>query len=141
MERETGIEPEGCQFRSVQLGGSKWLLFQNSWYSAVFRNTVTNRRRHSAVTAQPWAVANSETGDEHEQSMLKQARRSLRRFGLRLPPRRLTRPPQYILHRLWMLGDDCQQHAGGRVGARTALLPVSERGWRETELCSELRLA
>ena len=40
-----------------------------------------------------------------------------------------------------MLGDDGQQHARGRVRARPALLPVSERGRRETELCRELRLA
>jgi hypothetical protein len=57
---------------------SKWLCFQCSWYSGMLRNTATNRRRHSAVTAQPWAIANSEKGDEHEQSILKQARRSLR---------------------------------------------------------------
>ena len=38
---------------AVQLSsvGSKWLCFQSSWYSAMFRNTATNRRRHSAVEA------------------------------------------------------------------------------------------
>jgi len=28
---------------------------QYSWYSAMVRNTPTNRRRHSAVAAQPWS--------------------------------------------------------------------------------------
>jgi hypothetical protein len=35
--------------------GSKWLCFQSGWYSGMLRNTATDRRRHSAVTAQPWA--------------------------------------------------------------------------------------
>ena len=30
---------------------SKWLCFQCGWYSGMLRNTATNRRRHSAVTA------------------------------------------------------------------------------------------
>jgi hypothetical protein len=32
---------------------SKWLCFQSGWYSAIVRNTATDRRRHSAVTARP----------------------------------------------------------------------------------------
>jgi len=36
---------------------SKWLCFQCSWYSGMLRNTATNRRRHSAVTAQSWFEA------------------------------------------------------------------------------------
>src|ERR1019366_438607 len=40
------------QFGSV---GSKWLCFQYSWYPEMVRNTTTDRRRHSAVTAQPWS--------------------------------------------------------------------------------------
>ncbi len=33
---------------------SKWLCFQCGWYSGMLRNTATNRRRHSAVTARSW---------------------------------------------------------------------------------------
>src|ERR1035437_4633819 len=45
----TGVEPANRQFSPV---GSKWLWFQYSWYSRMLRNTATDRRRHSAVTAQ-----------------------------------------------------------------------------------------
>ena len=40
------------RFRPV---GSAWMYFQYGWYARRLRNTTTNRRRHSAVTAQPWA--------------------------------------------------------------------------------------
>ena len=56
------------------------------------------------------------------------------------PPAISTGLPQYILDRLGMFGDDSQQHARGYVGARPALLPVSEGDRRETELGRELRI-
>jgi hypothetical protein len=51
-----------------------------------------------------------------------------------------TRLPKHVLHSLRMLGDDRQQHPGGRVRARPALFPVAQRGRRETELRRELSL-
>ena len=50
-----GIEPDGGQFSSVQLG-SKWSCFQYSWYSRMVRNTAMDGRRHSEVTAQSWCA-------------------------------------------------------------------------------------
>jgi hypothetical protein len=41
-----------CPPVQFSLVGSKWLSFQYSWYSEMLRNTATDRRRHSAVTAQ-----------------------------------------------------------------------------------------
>ena len=49
---ETGIEPDGCQFSSVQLGLSGC---QYSWYSKMVENTVrtpTSQRSHSAAMSQ-----------------------------------------------------------------------------------------
>ena len=40
-----------------------------------------------------------------------------------------------------MLGDDGEQYAGWRVGARAALLPVAQSRGRQAELGSELGLA
>src|SRR5216684_2994632 len=52
-----------------------------------------------------------------------------------------TSLPKHVLHCFGMLGDHGQQHARGRVGVSSALFPVPERRWRETEPGCELRLA
>ena len=51
------------------------------------------------------------------------------------------RLPQDVLHRFGVLRDHRQQHAGGRVRVRPALLPVSQRRRRQAEPGRELRLA
>jgi hypothetical protein len=49
-----GNRTRGLPFRFSPVGPA-WMYFQYGWYARRLRNTTTNRRRHSAVTAQPWA--------------------------------------------------------------------------------------